>query len=129
MKTILTLLIILALAAAGLTQVPLKIAVGAMHLDKFGLTASEIDGNLWAGHLFNAQLGKVPLGDVSTNMSLADLAKGRIKLAIAGSDEMSQLKGAFGFGIGGAGVEGLSLGVPGLQGRRRCRRRRCCSTV
>lgn len=116
MKTILTLLIILVLAAAGLTQVPLKMAVGAMHLDKFGLTASEIDGNLWAGHLFNAQLGKVPLGDVSTNMSLADLAKGRVKLAIAGSDEMSKLKGAFGFGIGGAGVEGFSVGVPGLQG-------------
>jgi general secretion pathway protein N len=116
MKTVLTLLIILVLAAAGLTQVPLKMAVETMHLGKFGLTASEIDGNLWSGHLLNAQLGKVPLGDVSSDMSLADLAKGRVKLVITGTDPVSQLKGAFGYGIGGAGVEGFNLGVSGLQG-------------
>jgi general secretion pathway protein N len=116
MKTILTLLIILVLGAAGLTQVPLKTAVETMHLGKFGLTASEIDGNLWSGHLLNAQLGKVPLGDVSSNMSFADLAKGRVKLVITGTDPVSQLKGAFGYGIGGAGVEGFNLGVSGLQG-------------
>jgi general secretion pathway protein N len=116
MKTVLTLLIILVLAAAGLTQVPLKMAVETMHLGKFGLTASEIDGNLWSGHLLNARLGKVPLGDVSSDMSLADLAKGRVKLVITGTDPVSQLKGAFGYGIGGAGVEGFNLGVSGLQG-------------
>jgi general secretion pathway protein N len=116
MKTVLTLLIILVLAAAGLTQVPLKMAVETMHLGKFGLTASEIDGNLWSGHLLNARLGKVPLGDVSSDMSLADLEKGRVKLVITGTDPVSQLKGAFGYGIGGAGVEGFNLGVSGLQG-------------
>lgn len=116
MKTIILFVLILLGAAAAITQVPLKTAVGVMQLEKFGLSAREIDGNLWSGNLYEAQLGKVALGDITSKMSLDDLSKGRIKLAIAGSDPISQLKGAFGYGIGGAGVEGFSLGISGLQG-------------
>lgn len=116
MKTIILFVLILMGAAAAITQVPLKTAVGVMQLEKFGLSAREIDGNLWSGNLYDAQLGKVALGDITSRMSLDDLAKGRVKLAIAGSDPISQLKGAFGYGIGGAGVEGFSLGISGLQG-------------
>lgn len=122
MRTILTFLFILLLVAVAIPMVPLKAAAELVRLDKFGLTAREIDGNLWSGHLYDAQFAKVALGDVTTNMSLADLAKGRVRLDMEGSDPLSQLKGSVSYGLGGAGFDGLGLAagtviVDGLSAR------------
>jgi general secretion pathway protein N len=116
MKTIFFFLLILAGIAAAIPMIPLKTAVETMHLDKFGVTERDADGNLWAGHLYEVQFGKIPLGDVTTKLSLADLSKGRVKLEFAGTDEIVQPKGAFSFGLGGVGVEKLSMAVAGIGG-------------
>jgi len=88
----------------------------AAHLDKFGFTSSDIKGNLWAGQIYDAKFGKVELGDVASKISLTDLAKGRIKLELEGSDEVSRLKGALSYGLGGLGLEGFNMGVPAMFG-------------
>jgi general secretion pathway protein N len=116
MKVIFGFLFILVMAAAAVPMIPLQLAVEAMHLDKIGLTQSGVDGNLWAGHIYGVQLGKISFGDVSTKMSLDDISKGRIKLELEGSDQLIQPKGAFSYGLGGAGVEKLSMAIPAVGG-------------
>lgn len=116
LKTIFLFVLIIAAAAVAIPMIPLKMAVEAMHLDKFGLTERDIDGNLWAGHLYEVQLGKIALGDVTTRMSIADLGKGRIKLELEGTDPIVQPKGAFSYGLGGLGLEKLSMAIPAVGG-------------
>jgi general secretion pathway protein N len=115
-KTLFIFLLILAGLAAAVPMIPLKTAVEAMHPDKFGVTMGGVDGNLWAGHLYGVQFGKITLGDVTTKLSLADLSKGRVKLEFAGTDEIVQPHGAFSYGMGGLGLEKLSMAVPGIGG-------------
>jgi general secretion pathway protein N len=116
LKTLFIFLLIIAGIALAIPMIPLKTAVQAMHLDKFGVAVRDVDGNLWAGHLYEVQFGKITLGDVSTKLSLADLSKGRVKLEFAGTDEIVQPKGAFSYGMGGLGLEKLSMAVPGIGG-------------
>lgn len=116
MKTIFWFLVIVAAAFAAIPFMPLATAVDLLQLRKFGLEASQIEGNLWEGQLFDARLGKIELGDVHSKLSLDDISKGRIKLNISGSDEVSRLGGAFSYGMGGAGIENFTVGMPAMAG-------------
>lgn len=116
MRTILTFLFLMLLGAAGIAMIPLRTAVDLLGVGTFGVTAREIDGNLWSGHLYDATFAGAPLGDVTTRMALADLARGRLRLDLEGSDPVAALRGGFSFGIGGAGIDGFGLAVPGIGG-------------
>lgn len=116
MKTIIWFLLVIAAGFAAIAFVPLKIAVDLLQLRRFGLEAAQIEGNIWSGQLFDAHLGKIALGDVTSKLSLADLTKGRLRLDIAGSDEVSRLKGVFSYGLGGAGIDDFNIGMPVMAG-------------
>lgn len=116
MKTIFWFLVIVVAAFAAIPFMPLATAVDLLQLRKVGLEASQIEGNLWEGQLFDARLGKIELGDVHSKLSLDDITKGRIKLNISGSDEVSRLGGVFSYGLGGAGIDDFTVGMPAMAG-------------
>lgn len=116
MKTIFWFLVIVAAAFAAIPFMPLATAVDLLQLRKAGFEAAQIEGNLWEGQLFDARLGKIELGDVHSKLSLDDISNGRIKLNITGSDEVSRLGGVFSYGLGGAGIDNFTVGMPAMAG-------------
>lgn len=116
MKTILLFLIGCAMLLCAIPLIPLETAVKALQLHRVGFEADQIQGNIWEGQMFGARLAKIQLGDVMSKMSLDDLSKGRVRLNIEGTDEVSRLKGGFSFGMGGVGVEQFTVGMPVMAG-------------
>lgn len=116
MKSILWFLLIIGAAFAAIPMIPLKAAVDMMQLRRIGFEATLIEGNLWEGQMYEARLGKIALGDVKSKMSLDEISKGRIRLNIEGSDEISRLKGVFSQGLGGAGIDNFTVGMPVMAG-------------
>jgi general secretion pathway protein N len=117
MKTILLFLIGVAILLCAIPLIPLQTAVNALQLRRVGFEASQIQGNVWQGQMFDAKLAdKIELGDVMSKMSLDDISKGRVRLNLEGTNEVSRLKGGFSFGLGGVGVESFSVGLPVIAG-------------
>lgn len=117
MKSILYFLLIVAAVLVAIPLVPLHTAVDLLQLKHLGFEASQIEGNLWEGHMYDVHFANVEMGDVATKMSLDDLSKGRVKLQLTGSEEATAgLKGAFGFGLGGIGLEQFNLTMPVMAG-------------
>ena len=116
MKTIFGFLAIVAALLVGLLFVPLATAIDVLQMRKFGFEAAQVEGNLWEGRIYDASLAKVKLGDVMTRLSFEDLTKGRLRLNMEGSDEVSRLKGVFSFGWGGLGIDDFNIGLPMMAG-------------
>jgi len=116
MKSVLTFLILVAMLLCAIPLIPLETAVNVLQLRRVGFEAAQIQGNLWEGQMFDARLAKIELGDVMTKMSLDDISKGRVKVVLEGTNEVSRLNGGFSFGLGGVGVERFSVGMPVVAG-------------
>jgi general secretion pathway protein N len=97
--------------------IPLHAAVDMLQLKHFGFEASQVEGNLWEGHMYDVRFANVEVGDVTTKMSLDEVSKGRVKLQLTGNEEATAgLKGAFGFGFGGIGIDRFNLAMPVMAG-------------
>lgn len=116
MKTIFLFLLAVAAVLVAIPFIPLGTAVSLLQLKRVGFEAAHIEGNLWEGQLYDARLAKIELGDVMSKLSLEDISKGRIRLNIEGTDEVSRLKGVFSYGLGGAGIENFTVGMPVVAG-------------
>jgi general secretion pathway protein N len=116
MRTILLFLIGVVMVLCAIPLIPLETAVNLLQLRRAGFEASTIQGNLWEGQMFDAKLATIELGDVMTKMSLDNISKGRVRIDMEGSDEVSRLKGGFSFGLGGIGLDGFSVGMPAMAG-------------
>ncbi|MBD3760341.1 type II secretion system protein N [Rhizorhabdus sp.] len=116
MKTILLFLIGVAMVICAIPLIPLETAVNLFQLRRVGFEASQIQGNIWEGQMYDARLAKIELGDVMSKMSLDDISKGRVRLNIEGTNEVSRLQGGFSFGLGGPGVEQFTVGMPLVAG-------------
>lgn len=116
MRTILFFLLAAAAVSAAIPFMPLKTAIDLLQLHRVGFEAAQVEGNLWEGQLYDARLAKIALGDVTSKLSLEDITKGRIRLNIEGTDPISRPKGVFSYGIGGAGIEDFTVGMPVMAG-------------
>ena len=117
MKGVLYFLLIVAAVLCAIPLIPLRAAVDLLQLRRLGFEASQIDGNLWEGHMYDVHLANIQMGDVATKMSLDDISKGRVKLRLMGSeDATAAVKGAFGFGLGGVGLEKFGMTTPVMAG-------------
>ena len=116
MKTLIWFVLVIVAGFAAIALVPLNIAIDLLQLRRFGLEATQVEGNIWSGRLYDAHFGKIALGDVSSKLSLEDITKGRLRLNIAGSDEISRLKGVFSYGLGGPGIDDFNIGMPVMAG-------------
>ena len=57
------------------------------------LTARAATGSIWRGALQEAQVGPVPLGDVTARLNVLPLFLGRARLSLAGADAETGLEG------------------------------------
>lgn len=75
---------------------PLRLAADWFGLGERGLAAREATGSVWFGALKEAQLGPVPVGDVTARLNSLPLFVGRARLSLARDDEANPLRGAVG---------------------------------
>lgn len=83
-----------AFAFALLALLPLRLALGWLGVAGQGLAAREATGSVWLGALREAQLGPVPIGDVSARLNTLPLFLGRARVTLARHDETSPFEGA-----------------------------------
>jgi general secretion pathway protein N len=61
---------------------PLRLALDWFGLDDRGLAAREASGSIWLGALREAQVGPVPIGDVSARLNSLPLFLGRARVSL-----------------------------------------------
>jgi len=69
-----------------LALLPLRLALDRLGFEDRGLTARAATGSLWSGALQEAQLGPVPLGDLSARLNVLPLFIGRARLSLHGAE-------------------------------------------
>lgn len=117
MKSIFYFLLIVATVCAAIPLIPLNTAVNLLQLRRIGFESSLIEGNIWKGRMYEVKLANIELGDVESKMSLDDITKGRVRLDLTGSEEVTAaLKGGFSFGLGGVGIDKFNLAMPVMAG-------------
>jgi general secretion pathway protein N len=95
---------ILAFLFCIIALLPLRLALGWLGLDARGLAAREAIGSVWQGSVREAELGPVPIGDVSARLNMLPLLIGRARIDVRRPGESDPLKGAVvatrhGFGL------------------------------
>ncbi len=93
---------------ALLATLPLRVAAGWLGLDDRGLAAREAAGSVWSGRLSDAQLGRVPLGDLSARLRALPLLTGKARVALARPGEVDPFDGAITVSPGGFGIDGMT---------------------
>lgn len=69
-----------------LALLPLRLAIDRLGLGEAGLSARAATGSLWSGALHEAQIGPVPLGDLSARLHFLPLFLGRARLSLHSAD-------------------------------------------
>ena len=64
---------------------PMSLALSWLGSDEFSVSAADVSGTIWSGHLYQARYRQVPLGDVETSFDPRDLLGGSRKMAVKGS--------------------------------------------
>ncbi|WP_164857166.1 type II secretion system protein N [Sphingomonas crocodyli] len=115
LRVLLFLIVLVGAALAAAAFVPLKTVIDLAHLGKIGFTTAGTEGTAWEGRIYDAQLGKIALGDIETHAVPAELLKGRLRIDMTGTNPGTQLSGGFSIGWGGIGIDALNLtaSVPG----------------
>ncbi len=88
------LFLVAAFLFALVALLPMRLALGWFGFGDRGLTARAATGTVWLGALQEAQVGPVPLGDVTARLNVLPLFLGRARLTLAGGDEATGLEGA-----------------------------------
>ena len=83
-----------AFAFALVALLPLRLALDWFGMGERGLAAREAAGSVWLGALKEAQIGPVPIGDVSARLNTLPLFIGRARVTLARHDETSPFEGA-----------------------------------
>lgn len=107
-----TLLFACAFFFSLLALLPLRLALDWFALEKRGFAAREVLGSVWLGQLREAQLGPVPLADLSARLRPLPLLAGRARIDLQGSGD-NPLKGALSVTRSGFGVEDATGRIEG----------------
>ena len=65
---------------------PMRLALDWLGFGERGLSARAATGSLWLGALQEAQVGPVPLGDLSARLNILPLLLGRARLSLSGAE-------------------------------------------
>lgn len=93
---------------ALLALLPLRLALDWLDLDARGVAAREAKGSIWRGALSEAQIGRVPLGDLRTSLRGLPLFAGRARLDLERRDEANRFEGAVSVSRHAFGVDDLT---------------------
>jgi general secretion pathway protein N len=106
-----TLSLVFATAFAGALAVtlPMAFVLSWLGADKMGLSAAEVSGSIWDGHLRAAQYRNVSLGDVQTSLDPFALFVGTRRLAVQGTFGRATLAQGDTFGFETAAATTIAL--------------------
>lgn len=105
---------LLALFALGIVAfLPLRIALGMAGLERLGVSARAVNGDIWGGSIHDLMLGDMPMGSVNAALSPVQLLVGRIRVDIWRTlGQPNDIKGALTVGFGRIGVDDMTGVVP-----------------
>ena len=83
-----------AFAFALVALLPLRLAAGWFGFADRGLAARAATGSIWLGGLRDAQIGPVPVGDVSARLNVLPLLIGRARVSLGREGEANPFRGA-----------------------------------
>ncbi|MDI1295077.1 MAG: type II secretion system protein N [bacterium] len=105
--------ILLLFALALIAFLPMRIALGLAGLERLGVSARDIRGTLWSGHIDQLMLGKIPMGSVRAGLSPISLLVGRARFDVARRAGLADdVSGALTVGFGRIGVDDVTGLVP-----------------
>jgi general secretion pathway protein N len=87
---------------------PLRLALDWLALDERGFAAREARGSIWLGGLSEAQIGSVPLGDLSAQLRSLPLFLGRARVDLRRADEENRLTGSMTVSRHGFGIDDMT---------------------
>lgn len=92
---------------------PLRLALGIMGADRWGVAARAVGGNIWWGGLSQFYAGEVPLGTVDAGLSPIQLLVGRARVDVSRKKGLpDDLSGAFSIGWGRRGIDDVTGALP-----------------
>lgn len=112
MKAALAALFVVVLLIAGLAFLPLRAALGALDLERAGLTASGVEGSIWSGRLSGAAVRGVRLGEVRTRARPLAWLTGSPRIAFEAAGGTATGRGEFLRAGALTGVENLDASLP-----------------
>lgn len=104
-----------AVLAALLLTLPLRLAMGALGLPQAGLSARAAEGSIWSGRLVEARLAGVPLGDLRVGLHPLPLLAGRARLGFSrpgSGDDADVARGRVTISRHVLGLDGATLSLP-----------------
>ncbi len=87
-------LVLAAFAFSLIALLPLRVAMAWLGAGDYGLAAREASGSVWLGALKEAQLGPVPLGDVTARLNSLPLLLGRARISLTRESDADPFEGA-----------------------------------
>lgn len=105
----------LAILAAIILFLPLRLAGALIGFDDLGLTSRSAGGTIWSGQLDQARIGGFDLGTLDVGLKPLPLLLGRASLGIerVAAEGTQPLNGTVSVGIGRRAVEGLTGTIGG----------------
>lgn len=101
------------LLGAMLVLFPMRLALGILSLDRYGISARGVQGSIWWGRIEQLTVGDVPVGSVRAGLSPIQLLVGRARIDIwrkAGLPD--DIAGAFSVGFGRVGIDDATGSLP-----------------
>ena len=99
---------------ALLVLLPMRLALGALGVGEQGLTARAVEGSVWRGAVREAQVGRIPLGDLGVAVSPLALLTGRARIDLAGhaTDLSRSIRGAIEMSRHSVGLDRMTASLP-----------------
>jgi general secretion pathway protein N len=98
---------------ALIVLLPLRLVLGGYDLDRSRIAAREVSGSVWFGHVREAQVGGVALGDVRAELSPWTLLLGRARVKLATPDDAAHaIHGAIETTRHGIGLDSMIASLP-----------------
>lgn len=101
-----------AFALALVILLPLRLAAGWFGFADRGLAARGATGSVWLGGLRDAQIGPVPIGDVSARLNVLPLLIGRARVSLTREGEANPFRGAATLSRHSFGIDDATGRVP-----------------
>jgi len=104
---------VLGFVLAVIVLFPMRVALGALALDRFGVTASAVHGSIWSGRIEDLHLGRLDLGTMDASLSPVQLLLGRARLDLSRrNDTPADLSGAVSVSRNSVGIDDATGTLP-----------------
>jgi general secretion pathway protein N len=92
---------------------PMRLAMGMLGLDRYGVSAREITGSVWLAGMGQLGIGEIPLGTVDAGLSPVSLLLGRARIDVSRqAGQTNDVRGALTAGLGRVGIDDVTGNLP-----------------